>query len=104
MAIIRVAGLSPDGFGGKVCKSKVKAIPARILQGDGSPPPPPPPPRQAKAAAPVAATRSSSSTPALTFDELLANSITQKEGFLGRPMTDDEKSNLSEKLKSLMGQ
>jgi hypothetical protein len=82
----------------------VKAIPARILQGDGSPPPPPPPPRQAKAAAPVAATRSSSSTPALTFDELLANSITQKEGFLGRPMTDDEKSNLSEKLKSLMGQ
>ena len=81
----------------------MKPVVSRILEGDGAPPPPPPPPKQVKAA-PVAATRASSSTPALTFDELLANSIQQKESLIGRPLTDVEKSDMSAKLKSLMGQ
>jgi hypothetical protein len=41
-----LACLGGDGFGGKVCKGKVKSIPSRLLNGGAqrpSPPPPPPP-------------------------------------------------------------
>ena len=93
--------LVPDGFGGKVCKDKVVPLPAKLLGGADAPSPPPPPQQKKQAAA--APTRSSSSTPVLSFDELLANSIKQKEGFIGRELTAAEKDEMKAKLQSLMG-
>ena len=125
---------APDGFGGKICRDKVKPVPARLFGGGDSPPPPPPPPK--RAAAPAPSTRSSSSAPALSFDDstcrriehvvlfnapcffgdvrscvlrflrtttVLANSIKQKEEFLGREMTAFEKDEMKAKLASLLG-
>ena len=95
---------TPDGFGGFTCKEKVKSVANRVLgDGDASPPPPPPP---KKAAAPVGmSTRSSSSesTGALTVEQLIENSITQKETLLGRKLSDEEKAAMAAKVKALMG-
>ena len=96
---------TPDGFGGTKCVDKVKSVPGRIFSGDESSPPPPPPPPVA-AAAPkksIGESTSSSSGGALSLDELVANSIAQKETFLGRPLTDQEKRVMTEKVKALMG-
>jgi len=98
--------LSPDGFGGKVCKSKVKSVANRVgdaVVGGGDGDAPPPPPSKPKAAAPKAAPKAPEySAPALTFDDLLANSIKQKEGLIGRELTEIEKDEMSAKLKALM--
>ena len=97
---------TPDGFGGFTCKDKVKSVQERAVNaviGDGAPPPPPPPPKAASK--PVGeSTRSSSSSsgPALTIDQLIENSIKQKEEFLGRPLSDQEKDLMAYKVKSLM--
>lgn len=100
--------LSPDGFGGKTCKGQVKSVAATVsenlFEGDSSPKPPPTPPPlpKAKAAKEVATSRSSSSSPALTFEDLLANSIKQKEALLGTELSAAEKADLSDKLRALM--
>jgi len=57
------------------------------------------------AAAPAKAPKApsvQSSAPALSFDELLANSIVQKEEFIGRKLSDLEKEDLKLKLSKLM--
>ena len=95
---------SPDGFGGFTCKDKVKSIPNRIFSADGSSPPPPPPAAPPPPKSTGESTRSSaSSAPALTVDELIANSIKQKETLLGRPLDDAEKAAMAAKVKALMG-
>ena len=97
--------LTPDGFGGKKCVEKVKTIPDRVLGGDDDAPPPPPVASAAPKKAVGETTRSStsSSSAALTVDELISNSIAQKEQLLGRPLRDDEKADLAAKVKRLLG-
>ena len=99
---------TPDGFGGFKCADTVKTVPQRVFSGivDDAPPPPPPPPPPPKAAV-GESTRSStpsSSAPALTVDQLIANSISQKETLLGRGLTDAEKADMAAKVKKLMGE
>jgi len=99
--------LSPDGFGGKVCKGKVKPVLERVVDGvvgEDRPPPAEKPAKQAAAPRKSAgeSTSSSASKP-LTFDELLANSILQKQSLLGRELSEAEKADLAVKLKALMG-
>ena len=61
---------------------------------------PPPPRAAAPPPPPKAAARSSA--PALTFEDLVANSIASKEELLGRKLTDAEKGALVAKLEALM--
>lgn len=99
--------LAPDGFGGKKCVPKVKPVAQRVVDtvvgGDAPASPPPaakkaaPPPRKS-----VGERTSSSASAPLTFDELLANSIKQKEEFNGRELTPEEKEMMKAKLKALM--
>lgn len=95
--------LTPDGFGGKVCKGKVKTIVERVLTDDNAPPPPP---RAAAAAAPakksVGERTSSSSSGQLTLEQLIENSITEKERFLGRSLDADERFMMAAKVKALL--
>ena len=83
----------------------MKAVTTRVAEtvlGDGAAAPPPSAP---KAAAPAKAPKApsvQSSAPALSFDELLANSIVQKEEFIGRKLSDLEKEDLKLKLSKLM--
>ena len=51
---------------------------------------------QAKAA-------TTSSAPALSIEELIANSIAQKESVIGRELSADEKADMTAKVKKLMG-
>ena len=112
-------GLSPDGFGGKECKGKVKGVPQRaaeavteVLSGDDAPPPAPVEAARARAvAAPTPkpsagqSTRSSSeaaSSKPLTLDQLISNSIAQKEDLLGRKLTEQEAAEMAAKVKKLM--
>ena len=96
--------LRPDGFGGKECVEPVKSIPDRVFSGDSPPPPPPPPPPAAAPKKSVGeSTSSSSSSAALSLDDLIKNSITQKETLLGRPLSDAEKDALTAKVKALFG-
>mgnify|MGYP007078145242 CR=1 FL=1 len=96
--------LMPDGFGGKKCEAKVKPVISRVLSSDGSPSPPPPPPsaKAGPAKSSGQSTKSSAqSAPALTFEDLLANSIKQKEAVVGT-LSDGEKKELETKLRALM--
>ena len=90
-------GCMPDGFGGFKPRDSDPTAPlykrvgdAVFSDADGAAPPPPP-----KAAA-------RSSAPALTFEDLVANSIASKEELLGRKLTDAEKGALVAKLEALM--
>lgn len=100
--------LSPDGFGGKVCKGKVKPVLERVVDGVVGEDRPPPAERPAPKAAVTAPRKSvgetTSSSKPLTFEDLLANSIVNKESYLGRELSDVEKADLAVKLKALMGQ
>ena len=104
---------SPDGFGGRTCKGKVKGVTElasekaqKILTG-----------QEAPAAAPAAAFKAapataapkkaeapppSSSSKPLTLDELIDNSIRQKADLLGRDLNDSEKADMTAKVKKLM--
>lgn len=91
------------------CVGAVKSVGARIVDGvtgsESSPPPPPPPTKAASPSRSVGeSTRSSSSgsSKPLSFEDLLKNSIEQKESVLSRPLTDAEKADLAAKLKMLM--
>ena len=99
-------GCMPDGFGGFKPRNSDPTAPlykrvgdAVFSDADGAAPPPPPraaaPPPPPKAAA-------RSSAPALTFEDLVANSIASKEELLGRKLTDAEKGALVAKLEALM--
>lgn len=96
--------LSPDGFGGKKCVGEVKAPAARVLGLVDEAPSTP------SFSAPTAPTRSkkasigesTSSSKPLSFEELVANSIAQKESVIGRPLTEAERADLTAKVKSLM--
>jgi hypothetical protein len=66
--------LTPDGFGGKKCVETVKTVPEKIFGGGEDAPPPPP----MAAAAPKASVASPSLPPALTVDDLIANSISTR--------------------------
>merc|ERR1712060_726489 len=103
---------SPDGFGGKVCKGAVKSAKDQVADAvinavvnDDQPakasapsaPAAPAPPTKPKAAA-VAPPPPVVEKP-LTFEELVANSIANKESFLGRPLSDAEKADMEAKVK-----
>ena len=96
---------TPDGFGGFKCVDKKTAagIPDRVFGGDSPPPPPPPPAAPKKSVGESTRSLSSSSAP-LTLEQLIENSIKQKETLLGRELTADEKAQLGAKVKALMGQ
>ena len=96
---------TPDGFGGFKCADTVKTVPQRVFSGivDDAPPPPPPPPPPPKPSA-TRSSNPSSSTPALTVDQLIANSIAQKSQLLGRDLTDTEKADMAVRVKKLMGE
>jgi len=103
-----VPGCRPDGFGGFERRDKpVKPLAKQVLENVvGDEDSAPPPPRKAAAPAPPpppkASSTASSSKP-LTMDEMVANSISNKEAFLGRQLTEAEKVELADKLKKLMG-
>jgi hypothetical protein len=87
----------------------VKSVGERVIDGvtggESRPPPPPPPSKAAPAARSVGeSTRSSSAgtSAPLSFEDLLKNSIEQKESVLSRSLTDAEKADLAAKLKKLM--
>jgi len=99
--------LAPDGFGGKVCKGQVKPVLNRVVDGiigDDSPPSVVAAPKKSAPSknAGESTRSSSSSSKSLTFEELLANSIEQKEKLLGAPLTAAEKADLELKLRALM--
>jgi hypothetical protein len=95
--------MMPDGKGGFIeRKEEVKAVSTRVVEKvlDGydrlpAAPAPAPAPRAA------ASTQSSSSAPK-SFEELLANSILQKEDLLGRPLDAAERADMESKLKALL--
>lgn len=99
--------MKPDGFGGMVPRDEpVKSVAARaldvVVSDDGAPSAPAP--KAAPKAAPAAAASSSkSSAPKLTLDEMVENSIAQKEALLGRPLDTAERADITAKLKSLLG-
>ena len=79
---------------------KVETIADRVYGDDG--PSPPPPPKATASAKPAKKSSSASSAPALSLDELIANSIKQKEEFYGRELTSDEKAAMAAKVKALL--
>jgi len=92
--------LAPDGFGGKKCIGEIKSVLQQIV-GDETPAAPKPAAEPViKAAAPPAPPPPPSKP--LTIDELVANSIAQKESLLGRPLSDTEKADMTTKVKKLM--
>jgi hypothetical protein len=108
--------LQPDGFGGKRCVGEVKSV-GQIagdaakekidnLVGGGSSDPMAGA-RMSQAVATKAAskppptTKSSAPTKPLTMDELIANSIEQKAGVLGRPLNAEEQEEMAVKVKKL---
>ena len=98
---------TPDGFGGFKCAETVKTVPERVfyaITDDAPPPPPPPPPPPKPSGASTRSSSPSSSTPALTVDQLIANSIAQKSQLLGRDLTDTEKADMAVRVKKLMGE
>ena len=99
--------MMPDGFGGYIERDdddEVKSIPARVMDGFSGDDEPvaaaSPPPAAAPAAAAPAAPAPSSAP--LTFDQMVANSVAQKEAVFGRALTDAEKADLANKLKALL--
>jgi len=100
----------PDGFGGFVCRDEeVKPLLSQAIDGIVGDSPATAAPRTTATPSPVESRKksigestSSSSSKPLTFDELLANSIANKELIQGRSLTDSEKAELSEKLKKLL--
>jgi len=100
--------LAPDGFGGKKCVGAVKPVTERvaenILGGAPSPSLAPSAPRPVVKSAPAPSTRSSQPMPAaLTYEDLLKNSIANKEATYGRELTEEERLAVAVKLKSLLG-
>ena len=98
-------GCMPDGFGGFKPRNSDPTAPlykrvgdAVFSDADGAPPPPP----RAAAPPPPPKAAARSSAPALTFEDLVANSIASKEELLGRKLTDAEKGALVAKLEALM--
>ena len=91
--------LAPDGFGGKKCTGAVKGVAARALDNVGLAPAasPPPPPKAAASAPPAPAPQKASS-----FEDMVTNSIAQKEAVLGRTLSEAEKAQLVSKLKALL--
>lgn len=93
----------PDGFGGKICTdaedanaSRTAPVISRLGRSERSEVP------AAKApAAPAAAppTTKSSSTPALSVDQMVQNSINQKADLLGRDLTPAEIEDITAKVK-----
>ena len=87
---------------------KVKGLNKQVLdsvlgeEGANAPAPAPAPKAAPKPAPAAKAASTSSSSKPLTFDELLENSIAQKEAALGFTLSDAEKARMAEKLKQLM--
>ena len=95
-----VPGCRPDGFGGYVKRdAPVKSIPKQIFSDDDAPAPPP---RKMTAAAPPPAASTASSSKPLSIDDMISNSITQKESILGRELTAAEKADMANKVRALM--
>ena len=106
--------MRPDGFGGFVERGEdediTKPVPMRIadsFKGDEPAPAPAPAPAAAPAAAPPPPppppAAKAPSAPALSMDQMLDNSIRQKEAVVGRPLTEAEKDALQTKLRALLG-
>jgi len=84
----------------KKCIGEIKSVLQQIV-GDETPAAPKPAAEPViKAAAPPAPPPPPSKP--LTIDELVANSIAQKESLLGRPLSDTEKADMTTKVKKLM--
>jgi hypothetical protein len=97
----------PDGFGGyKERAEEVKPVASRVIDafGDEVEPPPAPRPRASVGFAPPSKGReakpasSSSSALALSFDELVANSVANKEELVGRKLSDAEVGEIRAKV------
>jgi len=97
--------MMPDGKGGYIERdAPVKSVSARVVDSVADAldrPAPPAPAAPAPAPRAQASTQSSSSAPK-TFEDLLANSIAQKEQLLGRPLEGAERAQLESKLKALL--
>jgi len=111
--------LQPDGFGGKRCVGEVKSVGQiageaakeqidNLVGGGGSSSADPMAgARMSQAAASKAAskpppsTKSSAPAKPLSMEELISNSIAQKEGVLGRPLDTDEKMEMATKVRKL---
>ena len=111
--------LQPDGFGGKRCVGEVKsvgqiagdaakdAVDNLVGGGGSSASDPMAGARMSQAAASKAAskppiiTKSTAPTKPLSMDELISNSIAQKEGVLGRPLNAEEQVEMAVKVKKL---
>ena len=96
----------------------IKGVPQRVAEatteaieglvgGDPAPAAPQDAARKREAAKPKAPTQAraatTSSAPALSIEELIANSIAQKESVIGRELSADEKADMTAKVKKLMG-
>ncbi|EOD06487.1 hypothetical protein EMIHUDRAFT_446503 [Emiliania huxleyi CCMP1516] len=96
----------PDGFGGyKERESAVKPVAAQIVEAiidDDSPAPAVAAATKVAPAKAAPAARASSSAAALSFDELVANSVKTKEEVYGRKLTDAEVADLKAKVTKLM--
>jgi len=104
----------PDGFGGKICAdpdedaTRTAPVYERLLSGgSGESTAPTAPvasaaPKTKKTAAAKQTKVAGSSAPSLTVDEMVANSIAQKAGILGRELTSDEAAEVEAKVKSFM--
>lgn len=96
--------MMPDGKGGYVERdAPVKSVSARVVDSVADAldrPAPSAPAAPAPAQRAVASTQSSSAPK--SFEDLLANSIQQKEQLLGRPLEGAERAQLESKLKALL--
>lgn len=102
----------PDGFGGFIEREEdVKPVLTRVLDGvaESASSSSAAPAQKSVAAAPAPkksvgeSTRSSSSGGPLTTEDLIKKSIENKEEFLGRELSKDEKDEIAAKVKKLLG-
>jgi hypothetical protein len=97
----------PDGFGGyKERTEEVKPVASKVLDAFGDEVDGPSPVAKPKASIGLAPptgynsakSSAASSTPALSFEELVANSVSSKEEMYGRKLTDAEVSEIRVKV------